>query len=374
VQRPRLLTSALAAVLLSLAGVRGAQGDRAPPRARLDYRTDAAVVDCPDAGAMRATIASNLGYDPFRSAAPLRITSEIVADDGGRPLARIRIADQRTGADGWREIAPEENDCVALARSVALAISIAIDPLFVPPRERGSSPPLRTIRSTGAIKATSLRTTAAQASTASAAAAPPPETPARQTVERASLTDAEPPPLAATAAAPAPPTSAEGGVPVRLSLGAGPTVTANLQPGAALGMQLTLSVRRRALGLGLEVQANVGSGMRYRDGIVTGQLRAATASSCLHGQRAQVCALLAAGALRGVASGFRDSRQGLTALAAFGLRVGWQQPLAGRWSMAVQGDALTPIVRTTLWIDDVPIWTMPRIATQVALLGIWTFD
>jgi hypothetical protein len=192
VQRPRLLTSALAAVLLSLAGVRGAQGDRAPPRVRLDYRTDAAVVDCPDAGAMRATIASNLGYDPFRSAARLRITSEIVADDGGRPLARIRIADQRTGADGWREIAPEENDCVALARSVALAISIAIDPLFVPPRERGSLPPLRTVRSTGAIKATSSRTTVAQASTASAAAAPPPETPARQTGERASLAAAEP--------------------------------------------------------------------------------------------------------------------------------------------------------------------------------------
>jgi hypothetical protein len=160
---------------------------------------------------------------------------------------------------------------------------------------------------------------------------------------------------------------------VRLSLGAGPTVTANLQPGAALGMQLALSVRRRALGLGLEAQANAGSDMRYRGGIVTGQLRAATASSCLHGQRAQVCALLAAGALRGVASGFRDSRQGLSALAAFGLRVGWQEPLVGGWSAAVRADALTPIVRTTLWIDDVPIWTMPRVAVQAALLGIWTF-
>jgi hypothetical protein len=74
-----------------------------------------------------------------------------------------------------------------------------------------------------------------------------------------------------------------------------------------------------------------------------------------------------------VASGFRDSRRGLTALAAFGLRVGWQQPLAGRWSAAVQADALTPIVRTTLWIDDVPIWTMPRVAVRAALLGIWTF-
>ena len=85
---------------------------------------------CLDGAAVQDTVSAKLGYDPWREEAPLHIDAMIsVAEDV--LTANIRFMEEDGTLLGERVIRSKDNNCYELMNAMALAISIAIDPLSV---------------------------------------------------------------------------------------------------------------------------------------------------------------------------------------------------------------------------------------------------
>jgi len=97
---------------------------------RLDYARSASAVRCPDEVALRRLVALRLGYDAFFPVASQTIAAEIV-DEGSHLHARVRLIDDRGIIRGTRHLYSNGRDCAELGASLALAISIVLDPLAV---------------------------------------------------------------------------------------------------------------------------------------------------------------------------------------------------------------------------------------------------
>lgn len=91
-------------------------------------RYDRGVESCPDEHALKAMVRASLGRDPFGDEAVRSIEAWISSIEGGLE-ARIVV---REGGEvtGERTLSDPDPGCEELARAVALAISVAIDPLI----------------------------------------------------------------------------------------------------------------------------------------------------------------------------------------------------------------------------------------------------
>jgi hypothetical protein len=105
----------------------------ARPTATLDYLAPA---ECPDRAALIDRVASRLGFDPFERSGGIRIAARITSARGYR--GTLAIADPSAPTAGeWEKSAPK-NRCAELVEEMALAISLAIDPLGA---HRTATPP-----------------------------------------------------------------------------------------------------------------------------------------------------------------------------------------------------------------------------------------
>jgi hypothetical protein len=96
------------------------------PHARLRY--DRGSDSCPDEAALRDAVSARLGYVPFADDAALVIEATIRRTGRGfRGELRVLAADGTLR--GERSVASADGDCDELGRALALAISVAIDPL-----------------------------------------------------------------------------------------------------------------------------------------------------------------------------------------------------------------------------------------------------
>ena len=115
-----------------------------PSFARLSYEA-ADGFRCPSQGALRNSVASRLGYEPFRVDAPLALEARIVPEGAGL-RAELRV--RREGRSlATRVMRTSTTDCAELAGALTLAISLAIDPLSFaraapPPPPPPPPPPL----------------------------------------------------------------------------------------------------------------------------------------------------------------------------------------------------------------------------------------
>ena len=96
--------------------------------ARLVYERDASAESCPDAAALRAAVSKRIGFDPFDEAAT-RVISCRVEKSRQTLRAHIDVEDGAGESKTAREIVSKQDDCQELAEAVALALSIAINPL-----------------------------------------------------------------------------------------------------------------------------------------------------------------------------------------------------------------------------------------------------
>src|SRR5580698_365209 len=130
----------LGVAVLAFAGVvaaaRGASAEK--HAARLIY-TRAELPECPDEDSMRGSVSLRLGYDPFQPEAPMLVTAAITREHGGL-RAQVEIRDRSFRVTGSRVLTSEKNDCSELAATMALAISMAIDPQSAL-RGRSPAPP-----------------------------------------------------------------------------------------------------------------------------------------------------------------------------------------------------------------------------------------
>ncbi|AKV00016.1 hypothetical protein AKJ09_06679 [Labilithrix luteola] len=126
----------------------------ASPTARLVYVRGEGGESCPDEAALKQDVAAHLGYDPFRPFADNTLYAD-VRKESDRYVGSIKIVDQAGVERGARTLESRSEDCSELTSSMALSMSIAIDPRSAfgpapeapaleaePPAEEGAPAPL----------------------------------------------------------------------------------------------------------------------------------------------------------------------------------------------------------------------------------------
>ena len=130
----------LAIVTAFLAGLPSAA---AAPTARLTYVRGPDTDACATEEDLRRAVAARLGYDPFRPFADVTVSVEVRHVPKGYE-ARVLLVDRDSVTRGERKI--ESGTCPDLTATVALSISVALDPLSLtrkppPPPDPTTTPP-----------------------------------------------------------------------------------------------------------------------------------------------------------------------------------------------------------------------------------------
>jgi len=110
------------------------------PQTRLLYRRERGAEACPDQAQLRDAVSGRLGYVPFDDAATMQVQVEIRRT--GRKLSAEVSVDPGDGSGArTRALSSAARNCDELADGLALAVSIAIDPLSLTrPAEAAPAP------------------------------------------------------------------------------------------------------------------------------------------------------------------------------------------------------------------------------------------
>jgi hypothetical protein len=207
----------------------GPSGALANPSARLVYARGAKAASCPTETDVRQAVAARLGYDPFVLWSPTTIVVDVSRRDG-RYEAVVRLLDDQGIERGTRHLASRSAHCGDIIATLALTISIVVDPLSLRPA------PIAEPRTPAARAASAPETTAP----ASSLLAPPPP-------------PAPPPPVPAAATAPPASSTRRPVRELRPFVGIAPL--AAFQPRPASGAAISGGIRWRALSLELDARA-----------------------------------------------------------------------------------------------------------------------
>lgn len=114
----------------------------ATPTAKLTYVRGEGAAACADEASLRQAVAARLGYDPFRPVAENAVSVD-VRRVGPRFVAHVKLIDADNKERGDRELQSKSDDCGDLTSTLALTISIALDPLSLtrPPPDPPAPPP-----------------------------------------------------------------------------------------------------------------------------------------------------------------------------------------------------------------------------------------
>jgi hypothetical protein len=294
-----------AAVELTLATARAA-GEPS----ELRYEKTADALGCPDADALRKSVADRLGYDPFSRSGGERVV-----------VVRVRKGDGATGESGHtgtvqvlRTDAPPSEErtlfaageCSELIQTLALTISIALDPESAL-ANRGP------------------------------AAAPPEKSEPRHW---------------------------------SLTLAAGPSVSVGETPAVVLGGVLASELRvGRQLGVVLEGRASLPGSTSTARGDVSAWSAGGLLGGCGHAEIFFACLDGQAGVV--AARGELSGRSGTAAVFYVGPRLGVALPLGSLFELRVQGDALWSLARPRLTIGDQEVYEFPPgYLSLAALFGV----
>jgi hypothetical protein len=275
-------------------------------------------------------VVERLGWDPFVAAGgELAIH---VAMRRGR--ARVVVRDAAGELIGERVLSARA-ECGELARVVALAIAIAIDPHVAFPRRS---------RDVGALLPGS-----APERPAPPAASPEPETraPAPHSTDDTTAFD----PFV--------------GVGVIAEVGAGP------EPGA--GATVHVGVRRGDLSVAIEARADQSTHADFGGGRVHAALRYGAVVPCAHRGDWLACGVVAAGALRGRGEDFVDPQSVSGTFVGGGARVAWEIPIAPAISARIHADVLGAVARTSLQVGGMDAWTMPPVSAALGVAAMGRF-
>lgn len=122
----------------------------AAPTARLSYEVRPGVEGCPDEAWVRGAVAARLGRDPFDASAATAVRARIDRGEGPALEAQVEV-ERADGTTGRRRLDSPTGDCLELASAVELAITLAIEPLWLtkkpapppePPKPAPSPPPV----------------------------------------------------------------------------------------------------------------------------------------------------------------------------------------------------------------------------------------
>jgi hypothetical protein len=324
-------------------GVLSARSAFAFPSSRLVYSRDQGAERCPDEEMVRREVASRLGYDPFFPTADRVIVAQVAPSAKGF-RATVDLLDKAGIVRGRRELRSPGRDCAELLKSIALAISIAIDPDAVDTRQPAAD---------------------ADTSSAEIFVAPPiPAQPAKQPRALPLTAKSEPPPepLDVTPSHFTRGLNDDGGW--ALVVGAGARVASGVAPSTSSGGTLLFGANWRWLALLLEATADLPASNE----VVSTNLFATSLLVCGQTHLLFGCAISSLGTL--FANAQRGDRAGY---AAVGARAGLSIPLGRLLAIRVYLEADVPIGwrDTTLALNGSEVWRLPAYSgaagTQVVM-------
>jgi len=302
---------------------------------------------CPDVQDFEAFVRARLGYDPFAQAASdhvsVRITPGTGAIDG-----HIEWRDSTGKWAGDQTLPVVTKDCRHLVRALAAALAVQIQ-LLAAMRDLGEG-------------------TAAPKSTG-----PPLEPSTPQPVPRpvppstvAGISSKETP-AATVETKPAAPIMPRGPGP-GLALGAGTSVGFGMSSRPVLLGRVLGSLAWRHVALELAAEASLPTTTRRADGAGFAQQHLlASAAGCAVLTRWRACLLAKAGEVRMTGEDIDLPTSAVVPLVEAGARVGIVELLGGGFFVDAHADGLANVIRWTGTLDQVAVWTAPRVA---AVLGV----
>jgi hypothetical protein len=307
VAAPAVLAIALAAGPARAAG---------PPPVRLDVVRKGDTKTCPDDAALRREVAAQLGSDPFDDGATPSV-AVVVSKRVGGFAAEITRRTAAGETQGTRTLT--STDCTELFAATAEALAILLQPPIVP-----NGPPKP----------------------------PEPEpAPAREPTPIPAQPEETHPVKHESASRPA----------VRVAAGALGAMGSAPAPALGFTVHVGVSLPRVYLGVegrgDLEASKPIARGMRAGSSLLLGAF-----ASCGELSVVLLCGLAAAGAIHGVAY-----KTDTTPWAALGLRLA-PGIRVGRFDARVQADLLASLVRTTLRVTGVDVWSAPPVNGALGLV------
>jgi hypothetical protein len=315
--------------LLALIGLLGAlPAEAAAPQAHLLYVRERGAEDCPDDVAMRATVAAHLGREPFSEHAGTTVSVTLSGTINGL-RAKIELVDAVGEVTGARELQSRRRDCVDLAPAVALAISLAVDPLSGAPEPDAAPSPSPSPSPSPIVSAS------ANASASVKAAVPPlPK--------------------------------------YRFRLGAGTLAALGAAPGVGFGFTVTGGLRGPHFSANLEGRADLPStGQRAAGGQVAAAQYNGSVIPCFHQGVFAGCGIVQLGAQVSSATGFPITYDATSFTAALGVRAAAELPLSRHLELQASADLLAPLTRTVLEADGRKLYETAPVngAFHLAILG-----
>jgi hypothetical protein len=300
---------------------------------RLVYSRAADVSTCPDEAALRKAVADRLGYDPFVAYARTTVVAEVLREND-RLKAHAHWIDEEGILRGSRDLTADSEDCTKLVAALALAISIALDPMATARPDAEPEPEAAN---------------AVQIEPPKAAMIEEPETPLPLPRDRTV-------PPAPRRASTARTLTAEAGAGAFVATG---TLPATSEGGVAF-FRLTESPRASVAVEGqfeLPASADAPGGTSR----VTAWAWASSIVPCWHVGPAGICGLGTLGQLLTHGEGVANPRSEAALWAAVGLRALVGLRFSEAWGMELHGDISAPLVRNELSLNGSPVWRTPGI-------------
>jgi hypothetical protein len=263
---------------------------------------------CPTESALRASVAGELGFDPWDPAddgsSPRIVVAIRAVRDGVRGRVEMRTPDgRRLGA---REL--EAARCGELSQTLALAIAVAIDPLHV--------------------------------------VAPPPAPPKREQPPTPPVVVALPPPLIVAL----PPVRPRLVDELRLRVAFGVQGTIDAAPGPTVGFMGRVAFALRRWSVAVELRGDLPGSAEVDGGRVSASTMAAFLVPCVEHRIVAFCVFGGAGGQEVAGSGFLLARSSWVPYAAVGARIEVGLPLNRTLALLVRVDLQVPLTRTELYV------------------------
>jgi len=322
---------------LALATVAVAPSVFAAPAARLVYLRGKGAESCPDENAIKQAVEARLGYDPFIPNATAVMIAEITREAGAYK-ARIKLVDENNIVRGTRELTHNGDKCADMIDTMALTMSIAIDP------DSLTGPKPKPIaKEEDAKKPEPAATTpepSPPAPTARDEPAPPPK----------------PPPSSPTLPSDR----------LAIDVGGGPLGFLGAGPAANVGAAAFARARWRRASIALEGRFDVPARRDLAGASVETAIAWGTVAPCGHASWAFACALLSVGSIRAASFGIREPRTDSALHAATGVRLGVELPVGAALRVFANATGLVTVTPQVIQLDGRDAYELPRLSAGLS--------
>jgi hypothetical protein len=272
-----------------------------------------------------------------------------IGRDGSSLRARIYLADENGHIRGSRELSAPVEECQNLVAAVALAISIAIDPMSVsapsPMQDRASiddevAPQARADRAVAQLELP------ASSEAQAAAAGERRDAGVAQASQRA-------------------PTQS----PSQWYAGMGTHLSSGTAPSLAVGLSAFARLNLADVSLGLEGRYDFPASADAPEGpgVVSSALLLASLEPCARASPLYFCGLLSIGSLRAAGAGVAVPFEQSTMYWGAGGRVAFEVAVVAPMLLRAHLDVVSNVTRTTLAIRGSDVWQTPPVAAAAGI-------